>query len=304
MRGGRPAGSGVLRAPGAEGSGRQAGLAQRGRAPENVAGSGWAPLTGRVRAMPDSPAPPDAGGDAARSARLAKFERVMNHHRNVANIIHFTSVRRGTILGQILMEMSGTTLCDSQEMREKLAKKSNSYDQALKRGRAYGLLKLDNDNVNLTRAGRLHALALHLGLSMTEMCVIAQIYFERAGFEEMRMEAHIKDKGIRIKLGIAPSYMIKVYRGLVDRGYLRCKDVAPERKYRPDTVYMDDGLFDRLHRSMPELVWAHYSLWTYGKKRPVGLEKNLQDKADRLAERVREALGDRDRHSAGAAGTP
>ena len=241
--------------------------------------------------MPDSPAPPDADGDAARSARLAKFEQVKNRHRNVANIIHFTAVRRGTILGRILMEMLGAVPCDSVEMRKKLGVKRNSYNQALKRGRAYGLLKLDNGNVDLTRAGRLHALALHLGLSMVEMCVIAQIYFERAGFEGMRMEAHIKnkDKGIRIKMGIAPSYMIKVYRGLVDKGYLRCKHVAPERKYRPDTIYMVDGLFDRLHRSMPELVWAHYSLWTYGKKRPVGLEKNLQDYADWLFERVREA---------------
>ena len=304
MRGGRPAGSGVLRAPGAGGSRRQAGLAQRTETPENVAGSGWVPLTGRVRAMPDSPVPPDAGGDAARSARLAKFEQAKNHHQNVANIIHFTAVRRGTILGRILMEMLGTVPCDSVEMRKKLAEKSKSYGQALKRGRAYGLLKLDNSNVDLTRAGRLHALALYLRLSMVEMCVIAQIYFERAGFEGMRMEAHLKDGGVRIKLGIARSYMIKVYRGLVDKGYLRCKHVAPKRKYDPNVVYMDDSLFDRLHRSMPELVWAHYSLWTYGKKRPVGLEKNLQDDADRLFERVREALDDRDRHSAGAAGTP
>ena len=269
MRGGRPAGAGVLRAPGAEGSGRQAGSAQRAGAPENVAGSGRVPRTGQVRIMPDSPAPPDAGGDAARSARLARFERLLNRRLSVADTIHFTAVRRGTILGRILMEMSGTILCDSLGMRKKLAVKCNSYNQALKRGRGYGLLKLDNGNINLTRTGRLHALALHLGLSMAEMCVIAHIYVVRSGLESIGLQVYVKDMFVRIKLGIAPSYMCKVYRGLVDKGYLRCKIGVPEGAYNPNVMYMNDSLFGSLHRSMCDLVWAHCSRWTFGKKRRI-----------------------------------
>ena len=280
IRGGRPAGAGALRAPGAEGSGRQAGSAQRAGAPENVAGSGRVPRTGQVRIMPDSPAPPDAGIDAETAARLKKFKRLLEQRSAPeTETMHWIAVQGNRALGRILKEMLETAPCDPSEMREKMDIGRGTYNAAQKRGRDRGLLERDSGKVALTRAGRLHALALRLGLSMSEMCVMSDFYVTWLALEDFDLQFYSKSIGITIRLGIADGYMDNICGGLVRKGCaLRENPKSKGRKARR-VLYMDGGLFARLHPFMEDLIWAQNSKWTFGKPRPAGLSLYAQSLA-------------------------
>ena len=246
-------------------------------APENVAGNGWVPQTGRARVMPGSPAPPDAGIDAETAARLKKFGRLMKQRSAPeTETMHWTAINGEKALGLILKEMLETAPCDPMELRKKMNIGCGTYDAAQKRGRDHGLLERHNGKVALTRAGKMHALALRLGLSMAEMCVVSNVYVTWMALEGFALRFYSKDINTTIRLGICDKYMDKIYRGLVKKGCAQRENPKSKGQKVRGALYMDGGLFARLHQYMEDLVWVQNSKWTYGKLRPAGLSLRTQ----------------------------
>ena len=216
--------------------------------------------------MPDGGAQPDAGGDAEKPAWLDKFEALMELRPPFCTYtMHCTAVRENSVLGRLLKEMRKAPFGAPPDLCKRLDTKYNTYGNTRKRGERCGLLDRDGGKVVLTREGRLHALALHLGIPMAEMCVVSDIYVTLAWLWRIGTHVYSKKEEVQERLGVTGSYLLKIYGKLVGKGYIRCKKVEPGETHAPGTYYMNGGLFAHLHESMGDLIWMQNSRWTFGK---------------------------------------
>ena len=221
---------------------------------------------GWVRALPDSGAPPDAGGDAAKPAWLDKFKSMMECRPPFGtDAMHCMAVREKSVLGRLLKGMRKAPPCAPPGLRKRPGTKYNTYGNTLKRGERCGLLNRDGDKVVLTREGRLHALALRLRIPMAGMCVMSDMYVTWAWLWGEELRVYCKKREVQERLGVADSYMLKIYGRLVGKGHMRCKKVKPGERHKPGFYYMNGGLFAHLHESMGDLIWMQNSRWTFGK---------------------------------------
>ncbi len=220
----------------------------------------------QARFGPSNAVPPNAGDDAADTARLDRFEELLNDDSGRGAIVKLLALREGGATVRLLKEVWKTPL-GSSELRARLGMERKLYNTTLRRGKKRGLLIQDNDRISLTQLGRWHALAPRLGLTITELCVISEIYTTWAVLERHELRVHLKHFGMRERLGVTKNTMRKIYGNLVKMRYVWCGNPPEGESHSRDSMSMYAGPYKNLHEYMKDMVLLVRAKWKFSKPR-------------------------------------
>ena len=197
--------------------------------------------------------------------RLARFEVLIGSRPKKVDTINFPYVRKNTSIWNVLAILHDNGASNIKDLRRTSCIKRTLYNLTILRGcKKYGLLRRDGYMVSLTQMGRWCGIAASLNVSLSELCVIADIYVARSAVESINMDVYIKNHGIRVRLGMSKSRMGQIYNCFVRKGYIRCK-FGIKKIYVPAAIYMDDRLFESLHRFMEDMVQIQGSKWRFSR---------------------------------------
>ena len=125
-----------------------------------------------------------------------------------------------------------------------------SFRLSLQKAKRNGMVTADG---KLTWWGRWCAIAFKVNASFMEFCVLADMYFYRCLYWDLEMDAYPKGDVIRRIFKLKCTRMTYVYNMLVMKGHARCRFGIGYR-FSPEVLYLDYGLFLRLHEYMEDLV--------------------------------------------------
>ena len=124
-----------------------------------------------------------------------------------------------------------------------------SYRLGLLRAKRRGLITADNQ---LAQLGRWYGIAFKLGISLSALCVLADMYVHRCLLWHEKVEIYTKDDTVQEKLSMKYRAMRNVHYELVKKKYAYCRS-GNKRRYRPKTAYIDEGILARLHEYMRDM---------------------------------------------------
>ena len=125
-----------------------------------------------------------------------------------------------------------------------------AYRAAMDRARRHGML---TESGIVTQYGRWYAIASRLGVSMTCLCILAEMYVQQVCVSSLGIRAHAKDGNLGRRLGIGPGGIRKAYNDLAGAGYV-CSRYGHSYRNRSGVTYLDDGVFSMLHEHMRDMM--------------------------------------------------
>ena len=124
-----------------------------------------------------------------------------------------------------------------------------SYRIGVLRAKRRGLITTDGQ---LTQLGRWCGIAFKLGISLSALCVLADMYVFRCLLWHEEVEIYTKDDTVQEKLNMKYRAMCSVYNELVKKKYAYCRS-GHKHDFRPKTAYIDEGIMARLHEYMEDM---------------------------------------------------
>ena len=125
-----------------------------------------------------------------------------------------------------------------------------AYAVSLCRARQYGLVAEDR---RLTQRGRWCGIAFKLGVSLSGLCVLADMYVIRCLLWPRDVRCHEKNEMVEKKLGLLPNGMMDVYGSLMRKEYICCRK-GHNHKRVPRVAYLNDAVFAWLHGYMRDMI--------------------------------------------------
>ena len=125
-----------------------------------------------------------------------------------------------------------------------------SYRPGLSRAKRRGLVTADSQ---LTQLGRWYGIAFKLGISLSALCVLADMYVFRCLLWHQEVEFYTKDDVVQEKLSMKYRAMCSVHYELVKKKYAYCR-FGHEHRYLPKAAYIDEGVLARLHEYMRDML--------------------------------------------------
>ena len=126
-----------------------------------------------------------------------------------------------------------------------------AYRIAMLRIRRFGLMSASG---LLTQQGRWYGICAKLGISMTALCILADMYVVsmilRSTFSS---KLYKRDRRLIKRLNISEKGMRNVYDILVRKGYIHSR-YGHDQKNAPEVVYMSDDLFEWFHEYMLDMM--------------------------------------------------
>ena len=165
-----------------------------------------------------------------------------------AEKLPFSSLRIGKPLGQILSSMlDGKT--EYGDVFQETGMGRPSFRLALQKAKRTGMVTAD---WKLTQLGRWCAIAFKINASFIEFCVLADMYFYRGLCWDLT-DGYPKGDVVVNALNLSYYQINIVYRSLVIKEHIRCR-IGIKHRFAADVLYLDDGLFMRLHEYMEDLI--------------------------------------------------
>ncbi len=124
-----------------------------------------------------------------------------------------------------------------------------SFRLALQGAKRSGMVTADG---KLTQLGRWCAIAFKIGVGFIEVCVLADMYFLRSLWRNPTKE-YPKYEVLEGALDLTYQQISRAYHRLAAKEHIRCRN-GIEHPYSSELLYLDDGLFMRLHEFMEDLI--------------------------------------------------
>ncbi len=164
-----------------------------------------------------------------------------------AEKLPFSGLRIGKSLGQVLSSMlDGKT--EYEDVFQETGIGRPSFRLALQKARRNGMVAAD---LKLTQLGRWCAIAFKINASFIEFCVLADMYFYRGLCWDLT-DGYPKGDVVVNALNLSYYQINIVYRSLVIKKHIRCR-IGIKHRFAADVLYLDDGLFMRLHEYMEDM---------------------------------------------------
>ena len=159
-----------------------------------------------------------------------------------------SNLRIGKQAGAILSAMlDGKT--EYEDVFQETGMGRPSFRLALQKAKRNGMVTEDG---KLTQLGRWCAIAFKINASFIEFCVLADMYFYRGLCWDLT-EGYTKGDVIGRVFKLSYRAMSKIYQVLALKGHIRCR-IGIKYRYASDVLYLDEGLFLRLHEFMEDLI--------------------------------------------------
>ena len=159
-------------------------------------------------------------------------------------------IRANSVLGVITSAaLDGQVDYDGVSRSAKMSRAA--YRMAVLRAKNDGLM---DDDGALTQLGRWHGICNRLGVGMSELCVLSDMYVVGIILRsEFGSKLYRKAHRLQLRLGLTENGMSKIYRTLREKKFIICR-YGHGYKYVPETAYMNDRLFSFLHRYMWDMM--------------------------------------------------